>query len=173
MPQKEVPPMSAFRPLRSLRAGLLAAGALLALLPLAAALALVPATAFAAAPAPVTIQTVKGVHAPTGTWSATGALTSSGTFATERFAETAHGAPDFVVTHVVYLFSDPSGAFRLDAQITERVTADPLVLVGEGRWTIVGESGAYATLQGTGTVSGTVDHHASTVTRTYQGGVHF
>jgi hypothetical protein len=48
---------------------------------------------------------------------------------------------------------------------------EPLVLVDEGRWTIVGESGAYASLQGTGTVSGTVDHHTLLVTRTYQGDV--
>jgi hypothetical protein len=78
-----------------------------------------------------------------------------------------------VVTHVRYRVSNANGdAFRLDAQITERVTADPLILVGEGSWTIVGESGAYASLQGTGTVSSTVDHHTLLVIRTYQGDVH-
>jgi hypothetical protein len=139
----------------------------------AALIALVPAPAAAVAPEPVTIETAKGVHSPTGTWSATGALSGSGTFLTVGFAETAYGAPDFVVTHVRYLCSDPNGAFRLDAQIIERITADPMVLVDEGRWTIVGQSGAYASLQGTGTVSGTVDHHSFTVSRTYQGQSHF
>ncbi len=101
----------------------------------AAVVALRPATAAAEAPQPVTMEAVKGVHSATGTWSATGALASSGTFVTERFSETAYGAPDFVVTHVTYLFSS--------------------------------RSGAYATLQGTGTVSGTVDHHSFIVSRIY------
>lgn len=139
---------------------------------LAAVVALIPATAAADAPQPATIDAVKGVHSATGTWSATGALAGSGTFATERFSETAYGAPDFVVTHVTYRFSNPSGAFQLEAQIMETVTADPLVLVGDGSWTIIGESGAYSTMQGTGTVTGTVDHHTFIVSRTYVGNVH-
>ena len=133
---------------------------------------LLPAAAGAQQPQPETIYTVKGVHSVDGTWLAAGPLTGAGPFVTARFSETASGAPNFVVTHVSYFFSNADGTFRLNAQITETVTADPLVLVDEGRWTIVGQSGAYATLRGTGSVSGTVDHHSSTVIRTYQGEAH-
>src|SRR5215471_18860206 len=123
----------------------------------AVVLGLIPVTASADQPQAVTITAVKAVHSATGTWSAQGAMVDSGTLATLGFAETALPAPDFVVTHVTYQLSSARGSFELRAQIIETVTA-PGVLTDQGTWTITGLSGGYASLQGTGMVTGTVDH---------------
>jgi hypothetical protein len=144
--------------------------------PLAAtlAVALFPSLGRADQPQPIRIDTVKGTHSATGTWSATGAVVDSGMLTTHELDQTPSWTPPpFLVTHVSYDLSSARGAFELQAEITETVSStNPDVLIDTGRWTITGLSGEYSTLQGTGTVSGTVDHDTSTVTRTYEGTVH-
>jgi hypothetical protein len=97
-------------------------------------------------------------------------LNSGGTFVTRKFVEEGNSG-GFVVTLVTYEFADAVGTFELSAQIRETVTS-PGVLTDDGNWQIKGGTGAYATLQGTGTVTGTVDHQADLVHRAYQGDAH-
>jgi hypothetical protein len=129
-----------------------------------------PAAASASQPAPISIDTTKQIHSASGTWSSGGFINSTGTLVTTAFAE--HSArPGFVVTHVSYDFSDAAGSFDLSAEIRETETS-PGVFTDDGIWQIGGGTGAYATLQGTGTVTGIVDHQANLVHRVYQGNAH-
>jgi hypothetical protein len=129
-----------------------------------------PSAASASQPTAISLDTTKGIHSPSGTWSSTGFVNSGGTFVTREFVENGNSGA-FVVTHVTYEFSDAVGTFQLSAEILERVTS-PGVLTDAGNWQITGGTGAYATVQGTGKVSGTVDHQANLVHRVYQGDVH-
>lgn len=129
--------------------------------------------ATATQPTAVTLKTTKQVHSATGTWSASGAISDSGTLRTLHLDESALPAPAFVVTHVMYEFESPLGTFTLEAQIKETLTGEPGVLAGEGRWVIRHGTGAYATLHGQGEVVGVVDHKNNIVKRTYGGDAHF
>ena len=140
----------------------------LALLPLASA-----STAAASAPTPVTIQTQKPFGPAPGTFSATGAISDSGAFANVSRTISAIPAPTFVINHLVQRFEGALGSFTLRAEIKETLTADPLVLTGEGTWVVLDGTGAYATLRGRGTVTGTADDHTGVITRVYTGGVLF
>ena len=133
----------------------------------------VASAAAASAPTPVTIQTQKPFGPAPGTFSATGAISDSGGFANVGRIVSAIPAPTFVVNHLVQRFEGALGSFTLRAQIKETVTADPLVLTGEGTWAVVDGTGAYATLHGTGTITGTADDHTGVITRIYTGEVLF
>ncbi len=81
--------------------------------------------------------------------------------------------PTFLVSHLTLLFAGAFGTFTVEAQITETLTADPAILVNEGRWVIVDGTGAYATLHGEGEVIGIVNDTLNLITRTFRGVVHF
>jgi hypothetical protein len=133
----------------------------------------VASTAAASAPTPVTIQTQKPFGPAPGTFSATGAISDSGTFANVRRTIGGIGAPTFLINHLEQRFEGAYGSFTLRAEIKETLTADPLVLTGEGTWAVLDGTGAYATLRGHGTVTGTADEHTGVITRVYTGGVLF
>ena len=59
------------------------------------------------------------------------------------------------------------------AQIIETVTDNPNVFADTGVWVILNGTGAYANLQGTGDMEGTVDDATNLITRIYTGLVHF
>jgi hypothetical protein len=134
-------------------------------------LAAAAAPASANAPTPVTIQTQKPFGPAPGTFSATGAISGSGAFANVGRTVSAIPAPTFVINHLVQRFEGGPGSFTLRADIKETVTADPLVLAGEGTWVVLDGTGAYATLHGRGTVTGTADDHTGVITRVYIGDV--
>ena len=133
----------------------------------------VASAAAASAPTPVTIQTQKPFGPAPGTFSATGAISDSGSFANVGRVVSAIPAPTFVINHLAQRFEGALGSFTLRAQIKETVTADPLVLTGDGTWVVVDGTGAYATMHGTGTVTGTADEQTGVITRVYTGGVLF
>jgi hypothetical protein len=129
-----------------------------------------PSAASASQPAAISLDTTKQVHSASGSWSSTGFVNSGGTFVTRAFVEDGNNGL-FVVTHVTYEFSDAVGTFQLSAEIRETVTS-PGVLTDDGNWQIKAGTGAYRTLQGNGTVTGTVDHQADLVHRIYHGDAH-
>ena len=133
----------------------------------------VASTAAASAPTPVTIQTQKPFGPAPGTFSATGAISDSGTFANVRRTIGGIGAPTFLINHLEQRFEGAFGSFTLRAEIKETLTADPFVLTGEGTWAVLDGTGAYATLRGHGTVTGTADEHTGVITRVYTGRVLF
>ena len=133
----------------------------------------VASPAAASAPTPVTIQTQKPFGPAPGTFSATGAISDSGSFANGGRIVSAIPAPTFVINHLVQRFEGALGSFTLRAQIKETVTANPLVLTGDGTWVVVDGTGAYATMHGTGTITGTADEQTGVITRVYTGGVLF
>ena len=77
------------------------------------------------------------------------------------------------MTHLVLQFDGQQGSFTMRAQIIETVTNDPDVFANTGVWVILNGTGAYADLQGTGDMEGTVDDAANLITRIYTGLVHF
>lgn len=119
----------------------------------------------------VTITTAKPFGPVPGTFEATGAFTDSGTFANTRFAFGALGAPTLVSIHVTQVFHGTQGSFTLRADIKVTLTQDPLVLVDSGTWAVIDGTGAYKTLRGRGTVTGTADEHSVVISRTYTGAV--
>jgi hypothetical protein len=136
----------------------------LAVLPLAVA-----ATAVASPPTPVTIETQKPFGPAPGTFSASGGISDAGSFANVSRKASALGAPTFLINHLQQRFEGVFGTFTLEAQIKETVTQDPNVLTGEGTWALLDGTGAYATLRGRGTVTGTADDNTGVITRTYTG----
>jgi hypothetical protein len=128
--------------------------------------------ATATPPQSVAISTTKQVHSPTGTWSAFGTISDSGTFTVLKLDESALSAPAFVITHVTYEFESTLGTFTLKAEIKDTFTDVPGFFTDQGTWVIRGGTGAYATLQGQGGVVGFVDHTNNIVSRTYSGKVH-
>jgi hypothetical protein len=120
----------------------------------------------------VTIQTSKPLGPLPGIFAATDAFVDTGTINNLRFLPRASGAPTFGVVHLTILFSGGAGTFTVDAQITETLTS-ATVATDSGTWTIMAGTGAYATLHGTGTVTGTVNDNTNLITRTFVGDVHF
>jgi hypothetical protein len=120
-----------------------------------------------------TIETQKPFGPSAGTFSASGAISDSGTFANSAFTFSASGAPTFVIVHVVQEFDGALGTFRLRADIKESVTEDPNILTDAGVWVIEDGTGVYADLRGQGRITGTADENAGIISRTYSGTVHF
>ncbi len=122
----------------------------------------------------VTIETQKPFGPSPGTFSASGAITDSGTFVNSSFVFSGVGAPTFTIVHAKQVFDGALGTFTLTANIKETVTADPNVLTDEGTWAIVDGTGAYKDLHGRqGEITGTADDNTNVISRTYTGDVHF
>ena len=110
------------------------------------------------APQSVTIDTHKQLGPFTGTWTATGALSDGGSFASVAATFGASGAPTFHTLHVVYRFTGTEGTFDIRADLQEGPTAEnPDIWYSEGTWSVVAGTGAYASLRGQGRVTGFVD----------------
>ena len=122
---------------------------------------------------PIVISTQKPLGPVPGTFSTAGAFVDSGTLITQRRNVSALPSPFGVVTHLVLHFDGQHGSFAMRAQIIESVTDDPDVFANTGVWVILNGTGAYADLQGTGDMEGTVDDAANLITRIYTGLVHF
>jgi len=122
---------------------------------------------------PIVISTQKPLGPALGTFSTADAFVDSGTLVTEQRNVSALPSPFGVVTHVVLRFDGQLGSFTMRAQIIETVTDNPDVFADTGVWVILNGTGAYANLQGTGDMEGTVDDATNLITRIYTGLVHF
>jgi hypothetical protein len=122
----------------------------------------------------VMITTEKPFGPSPGSFSATGAISDSGTFFNTRIAFGGVGAPNFVSVHVTQEFDGAFGSFTLRADIKETPTAgDPNVATDEGTWAVISGTGAYSAMRGQGQVTGTADENTGVISRTYTGTVHF
>src|SRR5215831_3636753 len=115
----------------------------------------------------ITIVTEKPRGPVVGTFATSGAFADSGLLVTESVQFSAISAPFGVITHVVQRFEGALGTFTLHAQIIDTLTDDPNLSLDQGTWVIVDGTGAYATLHGTGDVTGTVDDAADLITRVF------
>ena len=133
---------------------------------LAGLLMLLPVPAAASPPEDVTFEFYGNLVTGESTFSASGAVTDSGTYEETRlnFADgTAHGT--------VTTTSDAGTiTFKWQARITSE-TATHRTL--EGRWTIVSGSGAYANLHGEGTVDIFADFTTAELFVTEEGVAHY
>jgi hypothetical protein len=120
---------------------------------------------------PVTITTQKPFGPGAGTFASTGAIPESGTFLNSSVIVERVDAPEVVTVRVTQRFNGALGTFTLRAAITETATEDSNVLTDDGRWAIIGGTGAYQTLQGRGRVTGIADDHLDLISRTYSGTV--
>lgn len=106
----------------------------------------VPLTATASAPEPVRIEThgfFTGPDSTAGTFTASGALADSGTY-----ADTFRLAGDTL--HVVKTLSGSDGTITLAAQGVVQSTSPTTATFFAGHWRFVSGSGAYADLKGGG-----------------------
>ncbi|HEX5302274.1 MAG TPA: hypothetical protein VFW50_35295 [Streptosporangiaceae bacterium] len=121
--------------------------------------------AAASTSAPVTIQDTVVIGPFTGTWSASGGISDSGTLVQPV---------DFRVgghqVHLVRVMTGSKGTITLVADHSLAVGPDGTI-EGTGQWAVIAGTGAYADLHGQGTDTGVVVK--GVVTETLTGSVHF
>lgn len=129
--------------------------------------AIAPAAGLATPPEPVVIALDLHFTSPTttvGTFTSTGAIADAGAASqTLRFADS--------TVHGVQTMTSPEGTITIRFQSINTATG-PATFDTAGRWVIVGGTGAYADLHGTGSGSGEVDLAAGTLVLTYTGSAH-
>ena len=129
--------------------------------------AIAPAAGLATPPDPVVIDLDLHFTSPTttaGTFASTGAVDAAGTASqTLRFSDS--------TVHGVQTMTSPEGTITIRFQSINTATG-PATFDTAGRWVIVGGTGAYADLHGTGSGSGEVDLAAGTLVLTYTGSAH-
>ena len=121
----------------------------------------------------IVITTSKPLGPAIGSFSTAGAFVDSGNLITERRTTSALPAPFGVVTHLVLRFEGGYGTFTVRADFTEQTTADPHVFADSGTWVITDGTSGYATLRGSGELTGTVNDDQNLITRILTGLVHF
>ena len=121
--------------------------------------------AMASTPVPVTIHSTVIVGPFTGTWSASGGISDSGTLAEPSVNFVGNGQ-----LHIVRDVTGSQGTFTL--RIDSTAVAEPNGNVDfTGQWVVIAGTGAYADLHGQGTRSAVAAH--GVVTETLSGSVHF
>jgi hypothetical protein len=149
-------------------------GRLVRVLVLLAAFAALQVTAAGSAsatrPEAITLATSRFQGSP-GVFTASGAISDTGSFTTRSVVFSAIGAPTFLIVHAVYEFTGTAGTFVVRTEIIETLTADPYVLIGHGTWVVEDGTGAYANLHARGEVTSLVDDHfdPGLFLRTYTG----
>jgi len=122
--------------------------------------------AMASTPVPVTIHSTVIVGPFTGTWSASGGISDSGTLAETSVNFVGNGQ-----LHIVRDVTGSQGTFTLRIDSTV-VAVEPNGNVDfTGNWVVIAGTGAYADLHGQGTRSAVAAH--GVVTETLSGSVHF
>jgi hypothetical protein len=128
----------------------------------------------ASVPQGVVIQTSKPLGPAIGSFTASGAISDSGTFVTLSRTLGAVPSPILLVNNLTLRFDGMSGnTFTVRVDLREKPTADPDAFTSEGTWAIIDGTGAYAKLRGGGTVVGTVNDSLNLIVRTLTGEVHF
>jgi hypothetical protein len=134
------------------------------------------ATLAAAGPAsastsvPVTIQDTVIIGPFTGTWSASGGISDSGTLVQPTDFRVGVGAGGFGQVHLVRVMTGSKGTITLVED--NSLTLEPGgTIVSTGQWAVIAGTGAYAELHGQGTAVGVVVK--GVVTETDTGSVHF
>jgi hypothetical protein len=122
--------------------------------------------AMASTSVPVTIHSTVIVGPFTGTWSASGGISDSGTLVETSVSFVGNGQ-----LHIVRIVTGSQGTFTLRIDSTA-VAVEPNGNVDfTGQWVVIAGTGAYADLHGQGTRSAVADH--GVVTETLTGSVHF
>lgn len=140
------------------------------ILGLVALTAIVPAGAAADAPEPVTIDLhgiLTGPSSIAGTWTASGAITDSGTYS-ETIA--LRGS----TVHVVKQLESQLGTIVLSARAVLVWTSPTRAVFHAGQWRFVSGTGAYESLKGGGSpaAEGFVDLELGTISLTHTGLAH-
>lgn len=146
---------------------------------MAVALIALPLSASAATPQDVTITIHRLAAIPGGTWSATGGITDSGSFAVDAgghfdaFGGPFGGPPPVLGLHFANTLTGQSGStITIELQLLFSPAVSGLFEV-QGSWLVDGGTGSYATLLGEGRVTGLVDFRAPTRDLTLVGEVHY
>lgn len=85
----------------------------------------------------------------TGTFTASGAISDSGSEQAEIMFAAFGRAPDLESNHAIHTFTGSEGSITVRMQALHDPAEIPVI---DGSWTIVAATGAYAGLHGTGTV---------------------
>jgi len=119
---------------------------------------------------PVTIQDTVIIGPFTGTWSASGGISDSGTLVQPTDFRAGVGAGGFGQVHLVRVMTGSKGTITLVEDNSLTLEPDGTI-VGTGQWAVIAGTGAYAQLHGQGTAVGVVVK--GVVTETVTGSVHF
>jgi len=105
----------------------------------------------------------------TGTWSASGGISDSGTLTEPTNFRVGVGAGGFGQVHLVRVMTGSLGTITLVEDVS--LALEPDGIQSTGQWAVIGGTGAYADLRGQGTSSAVVVR--GVVTETETGSVHF
>jgi hypothetical protein len=119
---------------------------------------------------PVTIEDTVIIGPFTGTWSASGGISDSGTLVQPTDFRVGVGAGGFGQVHLVRVMTGSMGTITLVEDNSLTLEPDGTI-VGTGHWAVTAGTGAYAQLHGEGTGTGVVVK--GVVTETLTGSVHF
>src|SRR5215471_8326074 len=122
--------------------------------------------AMASTSVPVTIQSTVIVGPFTGTWSASGGISDSGTLAETTVFVVGNGQ-----LHIVREVTGSQGTFTLRIDSTAVAVEPDGSIDFTGYWVVIAGTGAYADLHGQGTRSAVYTN--GIVTETLTGSVHF
>lgn len=146
---------------------------------LSVALIALPISASAVTPQDVTITIHRIAAIPGGTWSASGGITDSGSFAVDpgghfdAFGGPFGGPPPVLGVHFANTLTGQTGStITIEMQLLFSSAGSGLFEV-QGSWLVDGATGSYANLMGEGRVTGLVDFSAPTRDITLLGEVHF
>jgi hypothetical protein len=126
--------------------------------------------AAASTSAPVTIQDTVIIGPFTGTWSASGGISDSGTLTEPTNFRVGVGAGGVGQVHLVRVMTGSLGTITLVEDVSLTLEPDGSIQ-STGQWAVTGGTGAYAQLHGQGTSSAVVVK--GVVTETDTGSVHF
>jgi len=126
--------------------------------------------AAASTSAPVTIQDTVIIGPFTGTWSASGGISDSGTLTQPVDFRVGVGVGGFGQVHLVRVMTGSLGTITLVEDVSLTLEPDGSIQ-STGQWAVIGGTGAYAQLHGQGTSSAVVVR--GVVTETDTGSVHF
>ena len=119
---------------------------------------------------PVTIQDTVIIGPFTGTWSASGGISDSGTLTEPTNFRVGVGAGGFGQVHFVRVMTGSLGTITVVEDVALTLEPDGTIQ-GTGQWAVTAGTGAYADLHGQGTSTAVVVKGVVTATET--GSVHF
>jgi len=129
--------------------------------------------ASATTPQPFTVHIEDNIFSGSGSWTASGAISDSGTFSYVPFAPFGgNGSPVFT-GHAIVTLTGHDGAIRFRIDVLFTPTNDPNVFASAGRFVLVGGSGLFSGIQGDGRESGSTNISTGTEMNDLQGKIHF
>ncbi len=129
--------------------------------------------AWATTPQPFTAHIEDNIFSGEGTWSASGAISDSGTFSFVPFAPFGGGGSPVFTGHAIVTLTGQDGAIRFRIEVLFSSANDPDVFGSTGKFVFLGGNGLYSGIKGDGRESGSTNISTGTEVNDLQGELHF